>query len=143
MIEDREKEGADPDNVVGIGGDDPGVEKGGVLKCCRRDANCGGPIINGGERAGADPDKAGISGDDPGVEKGVVVKRCRRDAKCGGPMIEGGERAGADPYKAGFVGANTDVDKGVGVKFCWKDTVLWIILNWFNARILPWLNAWA
>ena len=74
-------------------------------------------MIEGGERAGADPDKAGFGGDDSGVEKGVVVK-CRRDANCGGPMIEGGERAGADPVKTGFVGANTDVDKGVGVKFC-------------------------
>ena len=74
-------------------------------------------MIEGGERAGADPDKAGFGGDDSGVEKGVVVK-CRRDANCGGPMIEGGDRAGAALDRADFFGANTNVDKGVSVKFC-------------------------
>ena len=75
MIEDREKGGADPDNVV-IGGDNSGVEKGVVVKCCRRDANCGGPMIEDREKGGADPDNVGIGGDESGVEKGVVVKCC-------------------------------------------------------------------
>ena len=75
MIEDREKGGADPDNV-GIGGDNSGVEKGKVLKCCRRDANCGGPMIEGGERAGADLDKAGFVGGNTDVDKGAGVEFC-------------------------------------------------------------------
>ena len=75
MIEDREKGGADPDNV-GIGGDNSGVEKGIVLKCCRRDANCGGPMIEGGERAGADLDKAGFVGGNTDVDKGAGVEFC-------------------------------------------------------------------
>ena len=74
MIEDREK-GGDPDNL-GVGGDNPGVEKGVVVKRCRRDAKCGGPMIEGGERAGADPDKAGFVGANTDVDKGVGVKFC-------------------------------------------------------------------
>ena len=72
MIEDREKGGADPDKV-GVDSADSGVEKGVVVKCCRKDANCGGPMIEDEDKGGADP---GFDGANTDVDKGVGVKFC-------------------------------------------------------------------
>ena len=42
MTKDGKKGCADADKI-GVDGADLGVEKGVGVKCCRKDANCGGP----------------------------------------------------------------------------------------------------
>ena len=55
-------------------------------------ANCGGTVIEGGLKAGADPDKAGVVWAATGVDKVVGVKCCRKGAICGGPMTKDGKK---------------------------------------------------
>ena len=78
-------------------------------------------MIEGGLKAGADPDKAGVVCAATGVDKAVGVKCCRKGAICGGPIIEDREKGGADPDNVVIGGDNSGVEKGVVVKCCRRD----------------------